>query len=220
MGSSRRTVSMKLSSSLLPLLLPLLVLAVVQAEHHYFGHFPRFSPVRGFDWEKFSTGVWFVTRKFANDSSCLTYEFRTDSDGFKCVEQVRQVSSSEAEHAYKYTGQLSQSADSSPAEMMVRFPLNKFGASDFVILDTEYLTYGLVCTCQGLQLFFTYGHRRSCSILQRSSTEDPAITERMRDLLYAQIEDTRDDFKKITQEGCDYDKESVNIDLEGDSEVC
>ena len=45
---------MKLSSSLLPLLLPLLVLAVVKAEHHYFGHCPRFSPVRGFDWEKVS----------------------------------------------------------------------------------------------------------------------------------------------------------------------
>ena len=76
------------------------------------------------------------------------------------------------------------------------------------------------CPSQGVELYFTYGHRRTCSIPQRSSEEDPAITERMRDLLYAQIEDTRDDFKKITQEGCDYDKESVNIDLEGDSEVC
>merc|ERR1712014_18984 len=139
-------------------------------------------------------------------------EFRTDSDGFKCVEQVRQVSPSEAEYAYKYTGQLAQSADSSPAEMMVRFPLNKFGASDFVILDTDYLTYGLVCTCQGLQLFFT-------SILQRSSTEDPGITERMRDLLYRQIEDTRDDFNKINQEGCDYDKERVNIGRDLDQEL-
>ena len=138
---------------------------------------------------------------------------------------------------FRYTGQLSQSADSSPAEMMVRFPLSelivlfihkisifilltdKFGASDFVILDTDYLTYGLVCTCQGLELFFTYGHRRSCSILQRSSTEDPGITERMRDLLYRQIEDTRDDFNKINQEGCDYDKERVNIGRDLDQEV-
>ena len=137
----------------------------------------------------------------------------------------------------RYTGQLSQSADSSPAEMMVRFPLSelivlsihkisifilltdKFGASDFVILDTDYLTYGLVCTCQGLELFFTYGHRRSCSILQRSSTEDPGITERMRDLLYRQIEDTRDDFNKINQEGCDYDKERLNIGRDLDQEV-
>ena len=37
--------------------------------------------------------------------------------------------------------------------------------------------------------------------------------------MHDQLEDTRDEFNKITQEGCDYDKESVNIDLEGDSEV-
>ena len=42
----------------------------------------------------------------------------------------------------------------------------------------------------------------------------------MRDLLYLEIEDRRDDFSKINQEGCDYDKETVNIDLEENSEVC
>ena len=42
----------------------------------------------------------------------------------------------------------------------------------------------------------------------------------MTDLLYEQLEDERDEFNKITQEGCDYDKETVNIDLEENSEVC
>ena len=42
----------------------------------------------------------------------------------------------------------------------------------------------------------------------------------MTDLLHEQLQDERDEFNKITQEGCDYDKETVNIDLEEDSEVC
>ena len=43
----------------------------------------------------------------------------------------------------------------------------------------------------------------------------------MRELLYGQIEDNRDEFSKVNQEGCDYDKERLNIaqgqilDLEG-----
>ena len=44
---------------------------------------------------QFATGVWFVTRKFATKSSCLTYEFKTDAEGFKSVEQVRQLPFSE-----------------------------------------------------------------------------------------------------------------------------
>ena len=77
-----------------------------------------------------------------------------------------------------------------------------------------------------MDLFFTYAHRRSCSILQRSSTEDTGITETMSQLLDGQIEDASHDFDKIKQEGCEYDKEKVlNIDvdkilgLKGNSEV-
>ena len=118
------------------------------------------------------------------------------------------------------------------------------GSSNYIVMDTDYDNYGLVCTCQVLtemfssllsvisfsqdmDLFFTYAHRRSCSILQRSSTEDADITERMSQLLNGQIEDASHDFDKIKQEGCEYDKEKVlNIDvdkilgLKGDSEVC
>ena len=79
----------------------------------------------------------------------------------------------------------------------------------------------IIFLSQNVELYFTYGHRRSCSILQRNSTEDPVITERLRNLLHDQIEDDRDNFTKINQEGCDYDKESVNIDQVGerDSEL-
>ena len=72
------------------------ILAMSVSGHEYFpGQCPNFTPMADFDWDKFSSGIWFVTRKFSTKSSCLTYEFKTDSDGFKSVEQVRQLPYSE-----------------------------------------------------------------------------------------------------------------------------
>ena len=76
-----------------------------------------------------------------------------------------------------------------------------------------------------MELFFTFGHRRSCSILQRDSIEDADITERMSNLLDAEIDEASKDFDKIKHEGCEYGKKKVNIDvdkilgLKGNSEV-
>ena len=93
-------------------------------------------------------------------------------------------------------------------------------------MDTDYDNYAMVCTCQDMDLFFTYAHRRSCSILQRDQKEDAAVTERMRNMIDGQIEDASHDFDRIKQAGCDYNKERVlNIDvdkilgLKGDSAV-
>ena len=93
-----------------PLLLSA-VLVSVEAHEYFPGQCPNFTPMAGFEWSrvgrefriklyssfpvKFATGVWFVTRKFATKSSCLTYEFKTDPEGFKSVEQVRQLPFSE-----------------------------------------------------------------------------------------------------------------------------
>ena len=104
--------------------------------------------------------------------------------------------------------------------------LDVVGSSSFIVLDTDYDSYGLICTCQDMDLYFTYAHRLSCSILQRDSVENAEITKRMRDLVDSQVEDASHDFDKIKQEGCDYNKDKVlNIDvdkilgLKGDSSV-
>merc|ERR1712096_556328 len=82
-------------------------------------------------------------------------------------------------------------------------------------LLSRYDSSAMVCTCQDMDLFFTYAHRRSCSILQRAAAEDSTITERLKGLLDTQIENASHDFDKIKQEGCDYDKEKVlNIDVD------
>merc|ERR1712045_183787 len=109
---------------------------------------------------------------------------------------------------------------------MGRFPHNVLGSSSYIVMDTDYDSYAMVCTCQDMDLFLTYAHRRSCSILQREAAEDAGLTEKMSSLLDAQIDDASHDFDKIKQEGCEYDKEKVlNIDvdkilgLKGSSEV-
>merc|ERR1712213_183115 len=209
---------------------PILLFFGLASGHEYFpGQCPNFAPMSGFDWDEFSTGVWYVTRKFSTKSSCLTYEFKTDDEGFKSVEQVRQLPYSERvglDHEYIYTGKLYSPQESSPAKMIVRFPLNVVGSSSYIVMDTDYDNYAMVCTCQDMDLFFTFAHRRSCSILQRDPIEENSITEKMAALIDEEVNDASHDFDKIKQEGCDYDKEKVlNIDvdkilgLKGDSEL-
>ena len=110
--------------------------------------------------------MWFVTRKVSSNSSCLTYQFKTDTTG-RSLEQVRQVAGSDKELVY--TGGLSlprPSARPGPASMSVRFPLSELsrllglansslpliadviGAADLVVVDTDYDNYALICVCQ------------------------------------------------------------------------
>merc|ERR1712168_1710705 len=203
---------------LLSIILSTLSSIPVSGHEDFPGQCPNFTPMSGFDWGKFSTGLWYVTHKFATKSSCLTYQFKTDELGFKSIEQVRQLPFTDREpleHEYIYTGKLYAPQESSPAKMIVRFPLNVVGSSSFTVLDTDYDNQAVICTCQDMDLFFTYAHRLSCSIMQRKQEEDPAITERMRKLVDSQVENASHDFDKIKQDGCDYDKERVlNIDVD------
>merc|ERR1712156_625688 len=222
MGSSCLAFTSTTSLDLFQSMKLLAIIACLSASvfgHEYFpGQCPNFTPMSGFDWQKFSSGLWFVTQKFATESTCLTYEFKTDELGFKSVEQVRQLPYSERvplEHEYIYTGKLYAPQESSPAKMIVRFPLNVVGSSSFTVMDTDYDTHAMVCTCQDVDLFLSYVHRRSCSILQRVPEEDPAITEKMKGLIDSQIDNASHDFDKIKQDGCQYDKEKVlNIDVD------
>ena len=59
--------------------------------------------------------------------------------------------------------------------------LDPFGSASFVVLDTDYDNYALVCTCQSKKFLFevlTF-HRRSCTILQRSSEHDASIARKV-----------------------------------------
>jgi len=189
-----------------------LILGVATAHEYFPEKCPEFTPMQGFDWDQFANGVWYVTQKFATRSTCLTYEFTTDELGFKEITQLRQLPYSEKvglDHEYKYTGKLYAANEAVPAKMNVRFPLNPIGAANFVVLDTDYTSYGLICTCQEIDLFITTGHRRSCSMLQRAVEEDEAITSKLTELLDSQVPDSSHDFDPIKQEGCEHGREKA-----------
>merc|ERR1711936_725987 len=177
-----------------------LILGVATAHEYFPEKCPEFTPMQAFDWDQFANGVWYVTQKFATRSTCLTYEFTTDELGFKEITQLRQLPYSEKvglDHEYKYTGKLYAANEALPAKMNVRFPLNPIGAASFVVLDTDYTSYGLICTCQEIDLFITTGHRRSCSMLQRAVEEEEAITSKLTELLDSQVPDSSHDFPNV-----------------------
>ena len=86
----RVTIEMKIWISLLPLLA-----SKSWCHEYYSGHCPEFPPMKNFLWEKvcwlwncshnpqFARGTWFVTRKTGTSSSCLTYKFTRDQNGFR-----------------------------------------------------------------------------------------------------------------------------------------
>jgi len=179
----------------------------------------------GFNWDKFRAGRWYATEKFDTSSKCLTYDFKEDEDGDYLVEQtsvltgLRRVS---VDNKVKYRGRLAAPYVSEPANMLVRFTLNPFGSASFVILDTDYDNYALVCTCQSKKFLFevlTF-HRRSCTILQRSPEHDASIARQMHDLLNEQIpSDDGDeladhDFDIVSQTGCDYEDNGKGLQLD------
>jgi len=163
----------------------------------------------GFDWNKFSSGLWYVTEKFDTNSTCLTYSFKEDSSGVKSVEQVRQLTNKNGvrfDHDYIYTGKLSVPDESNLASMMVKFPLNPAGLASYTVLDTDYNSYSMVCTCQDFKIFWKLLHRVSCSILQRSPLEDLNIADKLKKLIrykYARK------FGKINHDGCQYEREKA-----------
>merc|ERR1711872_755008 len=161
------------------------LISFVTGHQYYNGGGPNFTPMQGFDWNKFSSGLWYVTKKFDTNSTCLTYSFKEDSSGVKSIEQVRQLTNKNGvrfDHDYIYTGKLSVPDESNLASMMVKFPLNPAGLASYTVLDTDYNSYSMVCTCQDFKIFWKLLHRVSCSILQRSPLEDINIAEKAKQI--------------------------------------
>merc|ERR1711988_354391 len=192
---------------------------LVSGHEVHTGKCPDLAPMSGFDWDKFSDGIWYVTEKFDTNSRCLTYEFKTNSLGYKSIEQINQIPYTNKlgiDNHYIYTGKLYTPQESKPANMIVRFPLNIIGSSNFVVLDTDYENYGLVCTCQDINLLLAFAHRRSCSILHRDpqGNNTQAVAD-MKSLLNSEIDDASHDFDQIKHEDCDYGGDTglnINVD--------
>jgi len=115
-------------------------------------------------------------------SKCFTYDFGQDEDGFRFLEQNRVLKGLKrfsVDNKYKYKGRIAVPDSADGANMQIRFPLNPLGASSFVVMDTDYDNYALVCTCQAKEILFLTFHRRSCTILQREPVPDEEISRKV-----------------------------------------
>lgn len=200
----------------------LLFVGVVFAHDTYMGRCPKFTAMKGFDWNKFKRGPWFAVEKFGTkQGKCLTYDFQEDDFGFREIVQHSEntfVERLSFDNNVRYVGKLASPSSSNPADMIVRFQLNPLGPASFVIMDTDYDNFALLCTCQDKKFLFeifTF-HRRSCTILQRDPTRDTSITSRLHDMINEQLGSNADhDFDVISQKNCDYDREKgIQVDVE------
>merc|ERR1712025_429490 len=219
MGRAERVVEKMRETSLLYLFFPSVL------GHEYFpGKCPKYTPMEGFEWDKFSSGVWYVTQKYNTKSTCLTYEFGSDGSGIKTVKQDRRLPFSDkidVDNTYRYKGKLVTPNEDNPADMLVTFPLNPIGEAFFVVMQTDYTSHALVCTCQESSLLLIASfNRRSCSILQRKPEEDPSVTEELKAFLDADVheegcEDSSHDFEEINHSNCNYEEDKgITIDVE------
>merc|ERR550539_69129 len=111
-----------------------------------------------------------VRRHETDTGECPTFDFGVNGYGFKQVTQKSVSKTLDRLSLANYhtsRGNLDAPSSSQPANMVVRFSTNIYGPSSFVIMDTDYNDYALLCTCQSAGLIVTTLHRRSCTILGR-----------------------------------------------------
>lgn len=203
------------------------LLASGHGHDEYIGSCPKFPAMSGFDWNEFREGRWYAMEKFGTtQSECFTYDFGEDEIGHKFIEQnsvLKAPKRLSVSNKYRYKGRLDTTSSSEPANMVVRFPLNILGRSSFVVMDTDYDNYALICTCQSKNILslITF-HRRSCTILQREPVWNPTISKQLHDLLNEKVptgtgnEKTDHDFDRIDHDNCNYadDGKGIQIDVD------
>jgi len=200
------------------------VAAVFAAAHETdTGECPTFPPMQGFDYDRFAEGRWYALEKFGtHELKCLTYDFGVNGYGFKQVTQKSVSKTLDRLSLANYhtsRGNLEAPSSSQPANMVVRFSTNIYGPSSFVIMDTDYNDYALLCTCQSAGLIITTLHRRSCTILGREPIRNPDTMKRLKDFLDERLvtgdQPFSHDFDIIDQRNCDYDStQGLNLDLD------
>jgi len=208
-------------------LLVLATLGSVTCHDHYLGKCPDFKPMEGFDFDRF-VGRWYAVEKFDTSSRCLTYDFNESEMGEREVVQtsvLNPLKKLTVDNKVVYTGKLTFPRSTTPADMIVKFPLSVLGSAEYTLMDTEYDSYAMLCTCQQTKLIFDIltWHRRSCTILQRAPERNSDLVSKMHDLLNNQVgrsdpdEDQPDhDFDIIRHDRCDYEDNGKGLQIDVD----
>jgi len=201
--------------------------ASVSGHDSYLGKCPNFKPMDGFDFDRF-IGRWYAVEKFDTSSRCLTYDFNENELGEREVLQtsvINPLKKLSVDNKVKYKGDLTFPRSSTPADMIVKFPLSVLGSAEYTLMDTDYDNYAMLCTCQQTKIIFDIltWHRRSCTILQRKPEYNKEYVNQMHELLNNQVgredpdEDQPDhDFDVIRHDRCDYEDNGKGLHIDVD----
>ena len=206
---------------LAPLLL-ILSLTSVRAHEYYNGRCLKFIPMSGLDWQRFS-GDWWVVFKMNSRSSCIRYNYAS-SGGQKLVTEQKLLpvlGRFGVPSTVHSQGTLRSTSPASVAAMTVDWDTGvlgdlMFSDMDYVVLDTDYTTRALVCSCQHFNIGFFAVNRRSCEYMIRPSegAEFPrTIPTDYRNILDAVSPDLSLDMKRIRQDSCGRLESDPSLDL-------
>jgi len=193
-------------------------LLAVDAHEYYNGVCPSFTSMEGWDWRDFK-GEWKVAFKMNSRSSCIRYSFQEKGNTRVVIEQklLPVLGRFGIPSAVMSKGTLSQVSAKS-AEMWVRWDTGvlreaMFSRMKYVVLDTDYDTNALVCSCQDLNIGIFAVNRRSCDFLVRpSEIVPPTIPSRYTSLLNQTSPDLSLDMKRVRQDDCeDLGKASLDV---------
>jgi len=143
---------------------------VVTGHEYYDGVCPSFIPMERWDWTSFK-GEWKVAFKMNSRSSCIRYTFADIGNTRTVTEQklLPVLGRFGIPSAVISRGRLTQLSSKS-AEMWVRWDTGvlreaMFSQMKYLVLDTDYHTNALVCSCQDLNIGVFAVNRRSCDFL-------------------------------------------------------
>ncbi|KAI4454553.1 apolipoprotein d [Holotrichia oblita] len=149
------------------LFLFLVIFIAYSSQHSYgLGECPEVTPMNNFKMRPM-LGIWYVIKKTATNSACITYNFTATHTRNKYHLQQESHSIIPGKAHYHYNGELTVPNAVNPAKMKVKFALNLIPAS-YIVVITDYHNYAAIFTCQRI----AFGNRKSVSILSRKRTID------------------------------------------------
>merc|ERR1712154_520506 len=198
----------------LTMLAPLLVIVSftsVRSHEYYNGRRLTFSPMANLDWQRF-TGDWWVVFKMNSRSSCIRYNYAS-SGGQKLVTEEKLLpvlGRFGVPSGVHSEGTLRTTSPANLAAMTVDWDTGvlgdlMFSDKDYVVLDTDYTSRALVCSCQHLNLGFFAVNRRSCDYMIRPSEQieyPVTLPKDYYDLLYSMSPDLARDMRRVRQDKC------------------
>merc|ERR1712215_476323 len=196
----------------------LALLPLIPGHEYYNGVCPHTPHMETFHWEQFR-GQWWVAFKMSSRSSCIRYTFKqVDTTRIVVEEKLLPVLGRFGVPSAVISRGTLTPVSSNQADMWVNWETGllreaMFSRMKYRVLDTDYKTMALVCSCQDLNIGIFTANRRSCDFLIRPTVSPPPTLPRVYSALLNQTSpDLALDMKRVRQDKCE-DLGQVSLDV-------